>query len=229
MLLNGRLFDLVHIGWKIAFSVITPRNHTSRQGNPRATHTYFFGICLVLFGVHLAMLYGGLLFSLPVQLHGGLICLAFCLSIYLWLDKNYWTTIHISGTVWVRVTRFSIVVNIHGIWVTCEGQGHGSNFQVTMSKNVMWFLWILHFTFDKWPVRQRSQGSRTKVTLAKSNHAKNEIILLFLVWHAEIIPKKEKENYNHMYFMHIPLKLYWYKMIKFLLQTGSFHKAKNFL
>ncbi len=33
------------------------------------------------------------------------VCLSICPSICLWLDKNYWTIIHISGTVWVRVPK----------------------------------------------------------------------------------------------------------------------------
>ncbi len=46
-----------------------------------------------------------------------------------------------------------------------EGQGHRSTFKVTISK--MWFSWILHSVFDKWPGGQRSRGSRSKVTWVK--------------------------------------------------------------
>ncbi len=43
------------------------------------------------------------------------VCLSICpsarLSVCLWLDKNYWTIIHISRTVWARVTKFGMVMN----------------------------------------------------------------------------------------------------------------------
>ncbi len=36
------------------------------------------------------------LLSPHVIMHGGLLWVAFCLSVCLWLDQNYWTIIHIS-------------------------------------------------------------------------------------------------------------------------------------
>ena len=53
--------------------------------------------------------------SPPVLMHSGLICLAFCLSVCLWLDQNSWTKIHILGTIWDRVTKFGMVMNIGSI------------------------------------------------------------------------------------------------------------------
>ncbi len=50
------------------------------------------------------------------------------------LDKNYWTIIYISETVRDRVTKFSMVMNIDGIWVKYEGQGHKSKVKVSLSK-----------------------------------------------------------------------------------------------
>ena len=40
-------------------------------------------------------------------LHGGLICITLCLSVCLWLDKNYWAIIHISKSIAPRVTKFA--------------------------------------------------------------------------------------------------------------------------
>ena len=37
--------------------------------------------------------------------------LSVCPSVCLWLDQNYWTIIHISGTVWVRVTKFGMAIS----------------------------------------------------------------------------------------------------------------------
>ena len=34
------------------------------------------------------------------------------LSVCLWLDQNYWTIIHVARTLWVRVTKFGIVMSI---------------------------------------------------------------------------------------------------------------------
>ncbi len=39
------------------------------------------------------------------------------LSVHLWLDQNYWTIIHISRTVWGRVTKFGMAMNIDVIFI----------------------------------------------------------------------------------------------------------------
>ncbi len=80
-----------------------------------------------------------LFLSPPVLMHGGFLSrfLSARLSVCLWLDQNYWTIIHISRTVWVRVTKFGMAMNIDTIYVMYEGQGHRLKFTVTMSK--MWF------------------------------------------------------------------------------------------
>ncbi len=50
------------------------------------------------------------------------------------LDKNYWTIIHISETVWDMVTKFNMVMEIDNIKVMYESQGHGQGHHV---KNVI--------------------------------------------------------------------------------------------
>ncbi len=61
------------------------------------------------------------LLSTPVLMHGGLICIAFCPSVCLsvCLSVCDWTKIHmklihISQTVWHRVTKFGVEMNIIG-------------------------------------------------------------------------------------------------------------------
>ncbi len=89
-------------------------NWGSCQGRQRWFHSWSHGKWIIKWTI---------LLSPPVQLHGGLIGIAFCLSVCLsvrlsvcpWLDRNSWTIIHISGTIWVRVTKFGMVMEIDDI------------------------------------------------------------------------------------------------------------------
>ncbi len=73
-------------------------------------------------------------------LHGGLICIAFCLSVCPsvrpWLDKNSWTVIHISKTTAPRVMKFGQKIDMDDPKVDLEGQGHRLKVKVTRSKTV---------------------------------------------------------------------------------------------
>ncbi len=57
--------------------------------------------------------------SQPVLMQGGLLGAAFrlpvCPSVCLWLDKNYWTIIHISWIIWVGATKFGVVMNVDDV------------------------------------------------------------------------------------------------------------------
>ncbi len=64
-------------------------------------------------------------------MHGGLICITFCLNV---CD---WTKIHISGTIAPRVIKFGQNMNMDDSKVHPKGQGHSSKVKVTMSKNVI--------------------------------------------------------------------------------------------
>ena len=113
-----------------------------------------------------------------------------CLSVRLWLDKNYWTIIHISGIVWVRVTKFGMAMDIDYIKVIYEGQGHRSKVKVTTSKKSVFInildknYWtIIHISETVWDrvtkfwmvmnidgikVMYEDQGRRSKVKVTIS-------------------------------------------------------------
>ncbi len=72
------------------------------------------------------------------NLHFGPICIAFRLSVCLWLDQNYWTIIHSSKSIASTVLKFGQVMGVADPEVDLEGQGHMSKVKVTRSKT--WFL-----------------------------------------------------------------------------------------
>ena len=72
------------------------------------------------------------------NLHGGLICIAFCLSFCPWLDQNYWTITHISKSIAPRVMKCCQCMGVDDPEVDLEDQGHRSKVKVTMLKT--WFL-----------------------------------------------------------------------------------------
>ncbi len=69
-------------------------------------------------------------------MHGGLICIAFCL----WLDQKYFTKIHISKSIAPRAMELGQGMDVDDPKFDPEGQGHRSNVKVTGSKNVIWGL-----------------------------------------------------------------------------------------
>ena len=70
------------------------------------------------------------------NLHGGLICIAFCLSV-LWTRPKVEKIIHISISMVARGMNFGQNMDVGHPKVCLEGQGHRSKFKVTRSKNVI--------------------------------------------------------------------------------------------
>ena len=66
-----------------------------------------------------------------MRMHGGLICITFCMSVTLpkSLEKS-----HISGTVGLRVTKFGQGMDVDDSKVDLEGQGHRSKVKVARLK-----------------------------------------------------------------------------------------------
>ncbi len=102
-------------------------------------------------------------------MHGGLICIALCLSVYLTVCPSvcdwteiYWTIIHIAKNIAPRATKFGQGVARDDPKVDLEGQGHSSKVKVTRSEIV---ILGLHVVLQV--MRSRSRGSRSEVTWVK--------------------------------------------------------------
>ena len=79
--------------------------------------------------------------SPPVLMHGGLLGVAFCLSVWMSLYQNSLEKRnHISLIIWSIGTRFAIEVDVGYLHIIWKGQGHRSKFRVTGCKNVIFWL-----------------------------------------------------------------------------------------
>ncbi len=69
-----------------------------------------------------------------MRMHGGLIYIAFCMSVC------NWTKIHISRTIAPRVMKFGLNMDVDELKVDPEGQCHRSKVKVTKVKIMIWCL-----------------------------------------------------------------------------------------